>query len=160
MTWMKIVGTAVKAGGQLQQAYSQASMSDAQKDQFLMSAQANRWRAGTIYQQGNRNEESQRREADIRMGQARAMAAQSGTGMDGSAVDVIQQSASNAELDALNIRYESDLAARGALAQADQDVFGARIKKREAHNLRVGGIMSAANTVFGSMASNYAGSGK
>lgn len=71
--------------------------------------------------QAGRAEEAQRRAAAKFLGKQRAAIAQSGIGMgSGSSLDIARQSAVEAELDALNIRYEGELRATGAKAQAQQ----------------------------------------
>jgi hypothetical protein len=60
-------------------------------------------------QQTSQAEEQQRREARQLLGAGRAAVAQSGLAMTGSAADIMKQSATNAELDALNIRYAGTL---------------------------------------------------
>ena len=64
-------------------------------------------------QQGGAREEQQRRRAREFMGTQRAAAGQAGVGLGGSIADVLGDSASEAELDALNIRYETNLQALG-----------------------------------------------
>jgi hypothetical protein len=60
-------------------------------------------------QQTSQAEEQQRRESRQLLGAGRAAIAQSGIAMTGSAADIMKQSATNAELDALNIRYAGTL---------------------------------------------------
>lgn len=59
-------------------------------------------------QQASVNEDAQRRRADMALGREAAGAADSG-GLSGTNLDTFQQSATNAELDALNIRYQGKL---------------------------------------------------
>lgn len=65
-------------------------------------------------------EDAQRRQARQLAGTQRASIAQSGTGFSGSAADIMEQSATMAELDALTTRYEGETRAQGLLAQAEQ----------------------------------------
>ena len=71
-------------------------------------------------QQGGVAEERQRREAAQLLGKQRAAMLQNGTGAGGSNLDVARQSAVEAELDALNIRYNSEVRAHGYDVQAQQ----------------------------------------
>ena len=136
------------ATGALSQGYSKAAAAESQSNAFAYQAQQDRNRAQVAYQQGNQNEEAQRRQADQQLGRIRANAAQSGVGTDGSAADVLQQSTTNSTLDALNIRYQADLQARGALAQADLDTFSARTKNQEATNARIGAWLNAGSAAL------------
>lgn len=116
---MQGVGMAAGAQGSALSKHQQADMLDYQ-------AQQNRYGATNAVQQAGQSEETQRRIADQQLGAARAGAAQSGVGLDGSAADVVQQSATNAELDALNIRYGGVLKAKAATDQADLDTWQAK----------------------------------
>jgi hypothetical protein len=71
--------------------------------------------ASTALRQSNRDEEAQRRRGRQQLGTMAATMAQSGGGVD---ENVLRQSAVNAELDALNIRYGGQMRARGLLAEA------------------------------------------
>ncbi len=64
-------------------------------------------------QQASANEEAQRKIDARRMGAARAGYGASGVTSDGSVLDVLGDSIAEAELNALNIRYEGKLAAQG-----------------------------------------------
>lgn len=78
-------------------------------------------------------EEAQRRDAAFQLGRQRAAIAQSGGGFGGSAADVMRQSASLAELDALNIRYEGDLRRRGLLAEAGMSRWQGKMAKKASY---------------------------
>ena len=58
--------------------------------------------------------------------------AASGVSMEGSALDVLEFSAANAELDALTIRYESEMEARSYRKEADLERMRLKsLKKRQ-----------------------------
>lgn len=128
-------GTALKTVGQLQAA-------DAQSQTARYNAKMANQQAEVERQQTLAREEAQRRQAAQVLGQQRAAFAQSGGGMGGSAADVMQQSSAMAELDALTIRYEGDLRARGLDAQAEQERFAARTARKQ-------GYFQAAGTILG-----------
>lgn len=94
-------------------------------------------------------EEQQRRANRQFLGTQRAALAQAGIGVDGSAYDIARQSAVNAELDALNIRYEGQLRAKGLRDQAT-------ITRFEGKQARTAGYLGAGAAILQG-ASNYAG---
>lgn len=135
-----LAGPAVSAYGQIEQgkAYDRAAQLNAQ----TMEAEARIAR-----QQGGAREEAQRRRAREVLGTMRASIGQAGIGFGGSAADIYDQSATNAELDALNIRYESDLQAMGIMNQAALTRYEGKQAKRAAK-------ISAFATILGG-AANY-----
>lgn len=81
--------------------------------------------AATLAQAGQQ-ELAQRRRAAVDLGRQRAAGAQSGFDMtSGTLADLYQQSAMNAELDALNIRYEGVQKAAGFTTQGNIDRLNA-----------------------------------
>lgn len=75
------------------------------KDEAKDNAATLREQGRVAAAQGYADEETQRREARQVLGAQAAALAQSGTGTGGTNAALIQQSATNAEMDALNIRY-------------------------------------------------------
>lgn len=95
-------------------------------------------------QQGAAREEAQRRRAREFLGTQRAAAGQAGVGLGGSIGDVLEQSATEAELDALNIRYESNLQALGMENQAAITRWQGKEAKRAARARAVATVISGA----------------
>lgn len=105
------VSAAVGAVGAIQQGQQARVTADYNAKQEEVSADVARRNAAA-------REDAQRREARKFLGRQRAAIAESGTGFGGSATDIMIESAMDAELDALNIRYQGDLEARGLTEQA------------------------------------------
>lgn len=80
------------------------------------SAAMDKLEAGIALSQGYADEEAQRRQARQIMGEQAAAIAQSGGGVG--LEDLVRQSATNAELDALNIRYGARVKATGLFSRA------------------------------------------
>lgn len=95
-------------------------------------------------QQGAAREEAQRRRAREFLGTQRAAAGQAGVGLGGSIGDVLEQSATDAELDALNIRYESNLQALGMQNQAAITRWQGKEAKRAARAQAITSLLSGA----------------
>jgi hypothetical protein len=98
--------------------------------------------------QGAQQEAQERRSTAMTLGSMRAAGAQAGAGTDGSAGRAISQSAMNAELDALNIRYKSQLQRWSYFAQADN-------LDREATAQRTSGALKAGAALLKGYSSNY-----
>jgi len=75
--------------------------------------------------------------------------AQSGGGFSGSAADVMKQSATNAELDSLMIRYESDLKATGLKNQAAGEEYAGKVAKQAGYYGAIGSVLSGGSTYLG-----------
>lgn len=88
--------------------------------------------AAIAMQQGGAREDQNRRRAREFMGTQRASAAQAGVGLGGSIGDVLGDSAAEAELDSLNIRYESNLQSLGMKNQAAMTRWEGKELKRQA----------------------------
>ena len=144
-----IAGTAMQAIGAIQQ--GNASQAAANRNAEMLDRNA-----GIEREQANQREESKRREARQVLGAQRAAFAQSGGGMGGSAADVMQQSSVNAELDALTLRYEGDLRARGMEAEAASERYAGKVAKRQGYMQAVGSILSGAGMYQGAQAASAA----
>jgi len=154
--YLIIAATAVSAIGAVDSANAQADNARAQ----AQAAQTN----STIAQQNahntllvtDANEEEQRRKSAMQLGEQRAGLLQAGIGAAGSASDVIGQSTANAELDALNIRYQGQLQANNYANQSLMDDAQAGAANQSAHNDVQAGYIGAASSLL-SGASKYAG---
>lgn len=103
-------------------------------------------RAESIRQQGNANEEASRRHAAMVLGSEAAGAAD--TGLSGTNADVFKQSATSAELDALNIRYGAQIGGLSADEQASLD-------RQQGSNAQTSGYLNAGAAALSS-AGSYA----
>lgn len=129
-----------------QQANSQKQM--AEYNQKV--AQSN---AELAIQQGGQQEEAQRREARQALGQQRAALAESGIGLDGTGGDLYQQSAADAELDALNIRYNADLQAASFKNNASLDGYQAQVYGKQAKDYGRAAAIGVGTALLSSTAS-------
>lgn len=106
-------------------------------------------------QQAGAREEAQRRQARQVLGEQRAALSQAGIGLAGSAADVYGQSAANAELDALNIRYEGELGARGLLAQSALTSYEGKVAGMNAKSAKKAGYVNAASSLLAGATNAY-----
>lgn len=130
-----IAGTAVKAIGAIQQ--GAAAESAANYNAAMMERDAVSER-----QLASEREAAKRRETTAILASQRAAFAQSGGGMGGSAADVMRQSGINAELDALTLRYEGDMRARGLESGAVSERYAGKQAKTQSY-------FNAAGTILG-----------
>jgi len=145
---------AVAAVGALKSAQAQSQQADAAAQAANYNALSDQSRATVALQQGNAQEESQRRQAAIALGNQNAAMAQSGTDLaSGSALDLYKQSATNAELDALNIRYGSQLQAQGLQSQSTLDAMQATQDQRNASTAMSNGYLNAGAAALSSYGS-------
>ena len=91
--------------------------------------------AHTAQMQAVTDEYTQRRKARDVLGEQAAALAQAGGGYGGTTAGVINQSAIDAELDALNIRYGGTMKASGLLAQAAAARYGGRAGQTQSYFL-------------------------
>lgn len=89
------------------------------------AAQIAEQQAETATTQATAREEVQRSHVRQLVGDQLAVGAQSGLQLSGSRADILEQSLYNAELDALNIRYEGKLQSQGLKTQSVFDRFSA-----------------------------------
>lgn len=141
----------------------------ARQQQAEAAARANEYDAAVKRQRADQElalagqrEESLRRQARLDAGRRRAAIAQArtGSGSDTSNFDIDYESAIAAELDALNIRYEGQLNARGLLQGAQMDDYSAAsarqtgesemaMARSNAERARTGGYMGAVGAALG-----------
>ena len=156
--WM-MIPMAISAVGSVMQGQSQAAAYEGQATAQKYQAKLDKINAGMAYAQGSAAEEAKRREWRQKMGEARAAAAQSGVGLEGTNADWLAQSYLNAELDALNIRYDADVTAQGYLNQAQGEKYNASLSKNAASSARTSGYLAGASAIAGGMAGNYTNTG-
>lgn len=96
------------------------------------------------------DESKQRRDARIAIGSQRAAYGASGLSIEGSPLDVLEQSAATAELDALNIRTEGRNKAIAYGNQATLDLSAAKNAKSAGLWKAAGNLVSGATSAFGS----------
>jgi hypothetical protein len=145
---------AVSAAGAIQSSRAQSASYKSQADAARYNAEVNMGNATAAETAASANELAMRRQNDQRMGAMRAQAAESG-GFTGTNLEVLNQSATNMELDALNTRYRGQMEARGMLAAANLDEYQARGADMNARSSITGGYLGAAASALGSVSNYY-----
>ena len=133
-----------------------AAVTSAQNQQgsAIYNAEMGKANAQQAFMQAGAAEDVQRRRAGVVLGEQRAGFAQSGVDpSSGTGLLVQEQSAHNAELDALNIRYQGLLQGRGLLAQSELDTRQAKIYGQNA-------VLSGLNAGLSTYGAYNAGKGR
>jgi len=145
---LALASTAVGVVSAINASNAQAAGYESQKQAADYNATIQSQNAAVARQQAGAREEAQRRQARQVLGEQRAALSQAGIGLAGSAADVYGQSAANAELDALNIRYEGELDARGLLAQSELTRYEGKVAGMNAKSAKSAGRLDAASALL------------
>lgn len=133
-----VASTAMQAVGSIQQ--GRAADKAARYNAKILEQNA-----ATELSQASEREDAVRRQAAMVLGKQSAAFAQSGGGMGGSAADVMQQSSTMAELDALTTRYEGALRAQGLRAEAATERYAGKQAKQAGYFNAANSILSGAS---------------
>jgi hypothetical protein len=157
MAWVAAVAAVISAVSAISQSEAQARQQESAADAARYNANLANQEADATLQASSANEDAQRRKSAQQMGQQVAGMAENGIGLDsGTATDLTEQSAMNAELDALNIRYEGQSRARALKAGATLDKWNADNQTGSAGTTRTGGFLNAGASAL-STYGNYSG---
>ena len=133
-TVASIIGTAFSAIGGIQQGKAASNAA-------TYNAQIAERNAIIARQQAAADEQRQRRMGVLRLGAARAAYGEAGVELEGSPLDILEQSAAQEELDALTIRYKGELRGMGAESEA-------ALNRAQAPSLLTQGYMKAGSAVL------------
>lgn len=142
-------GTGLMALGDIMDANAQ---SGSLKAQGLMEQQNERMlyrRADQIGSEGARNEEALRRDYRRFAGTQAGAISESGLTNDGSALDIVRDSETQANMDALNIRYRATSEAQATRYEAQQAGMRSSLARQMAKRVRVSGYLRAVGRVAG-----------
>lgn len=144
MAYVMLAAAAVKMMGEISGAEAQGRAINQQAD--AANANAANTRAAT-----SANEDTQRRQNALQMGEIRASAVQSGfDASTGSLATLQTKSAAEMELDALTNRYKGELQAISFNNEASSLRFSAKQARRQGYMNAAGTLASYAGSAFGS----------
>lgn len=153
--FMQIASMAFSVIGAISDASSKSDAYESQAEWNRYNAAIERQNADAALQQSAAQQAQQHRRARQVLGEQRAAVAQSGTGFTGSNLDILDQSATLAELDMLNIAYEGQMRARGYNIQAQADDYRAGVNRKSARNASSAGYLNAGRSLLTGVSSNY-----
>lgn len=136
-----VLGTAAKIHGTRETAR-------AEEEAARYNAAVARQNAILATQQAAEEERVSRVQGRKAVGQVRANYGASGVTLEGSPQDVIEESAANAELDALTIRHRGVLRAMGFSREADLADFRAKNARRAADNATVATLLQGGTELY------------
>lgn len=111
--------------------------------------------AAVAGQQASAEQERVRRESRQVLGEQRAAIGESGTSFTGSNIDIMRQSTTMAELDALNIQYQGEMERRGFLNERDMRLYNKHAMRQKARTV----MRQRWITALGAAAGSYGGAG-
>ena len=152
---LMLAAAAVQAIGAIQAGQAAQDEANARAQANIYNAKVKDMQAGIARQQANAREEQQRRRGRQLLGKQRVALAEAGIGAMGSALDIAEESATRAELDALTIRYEGDLESRGLLADAEQERYESKVNVMAGKNAMRGAYLSATDALLSGGARYY-----
>lgn len=155
---LPFISTAFGVIGAIQQSNAMAASEKSNQYAAEWNAERDRQKADLALKQGNMREEAQRREARKAAGLLRAGLVENGLGLDsGTSADLVEESSLNAEMDALNIRYDAQLNASGYRDSALMNDQAAASAKSRASQAKQSGFWGAASSVLTGVGNYYKG---
>ncbi|UQP02232.1 hypothetical protein L0Z36_10125 [Burkholderia multivorans] len=153
-----VAGAVLQGAGKLSSGLAQAGQQEAAANAAQYNADVSRNQAATAYTLGVQREQAVRDRAAQQLGAQRAAVAESGFNPNaGSALDTQLQSVRNAELDALQTRYQGILQGSQYEQQAAIDQYQADAARKAARGAKIGAYLSLAGQALSSY-SSYGGS--
>jgi hypothetical protein len=156
-----IAGTVVSAVSAISSGVQQSQSLNQQARAAEYNAQLSQNQATQAYASGVERESAQRRGAAQTLAEQRAALGASGVdATSGSALDVQLQSTRNAELDALQTRYEGILTGQNYEQQAAMGMYQAETLRSSATNARRSSYVTAAGNLLSGLGSAYTAGAK
>ncbi|SAK17435.1 hypothetical protein UA21_01692 [Burkholderia multivorans] len=153
-----VAGAVLQGAGKLSSGLAQAGQQEAAANAAQYNADVSRNQAATAYTLGVQREQAVRYRSAQQLGAQRAAVAESGFNPNaGSALDTQLQSVRNAELDALQTRYQGILQGSQYEQQAAIDQYQADAARKAARGAKIGAYLSLAGQALSSY-SSYGGS--
>ncbi|WP_254215483.1 hypothetical protein [Burkholderia multivorans] len=153
-----VAGAALQGAGKLSSGLGQAGQQEAAANAAQYNADVSRNQAATAYTLGVQREQAVRDRAAQQLGAQRAAVAESGFNPNaGSALDTQLQSVRNAELDALQTRYQGILQGSQYEQQAAIDQYQADAARKAARGAKIGAYLSLAGQALSSYSSYVGG---
>ena len=156
VTWIEIGVAVVGAMSAMDSASANADAARGQANIAATQATVARETSDNALAVGNANEEQQRRQSALLLGQKRAGLLAAGIGTDGSASDVYGQDVGIEALKALNARYDGQLKSWSALNQAGMDDMQSSLDLNKASAAETAGSYGAASSLLGGASKVFA----
>jgi hypothetical protein len=135
---------AIAVGAAATQAVGQLAAGESAKAAAEQNAAMMRQEAEIARRQGVAQSTARERATRQFLGRQRAAIGQAGIGFEGSAQDVMLESATAAELDVMNTMYEAELRAKGLMNQATITSWEGKQARRASRMAAVGSVLTGA----------------
>lgn len=135
MAFAALAVAAIAAVGALVQGRQEANELRAQGEVEGYHATVAAQNAAAAGQQSSAEQERVRRESRQVLGEQRAAIGESGTSFTGSNVDIMRQSTTMAELDALNIQYQGEMERRGLMSESEMHTYNKGALRQKARSV-------------------------
>lgn len=152
-----VASTAAASYGAWYSGKAQENAYKAQADAAKVNAEQIELNAQAAAAAGTQREEIQRRRMRALEATSVAAIANTGTRIEGSNLDLIGQNRVFGELDALNIRYETELQRSGLMAQAGMERYSGRVAGMSASNAGKAAVINAGSTLLSGATQGYIG---
>lgn len=149
VTWVTIIGAVAGAVGQMSAASAKSDVLRNQAQQQEMAATVAKQEGQNANDVAQVNAAANERKTNYQLSQARAAIGQSGTDFSGSNLDVLGQSAENAVLDSMNIKYAGILQQNSYENQSLLTSKGASNLRGSADATETAGYFGAASSLLG-----------
>lgn len=157
MSWVYValtaVSTVVSAAGAVRSGQAQEAQAKAAAQAAEYNAQIEQQKATAEGIKTASREDLQRKQVRQLMGKQAAATAESGSNLNGTAGDLFRQSLYDAEMDAMNIRYEGETNRRGLIAQSGLSLYEASASRMAGKEARKSANISAAGSLIGGIGS-------
>lgn len=156
MAWVALAAAAVSAFGAIQQGNAASASYKAQAQASEYNAKIQEDNAARISREASIKEDNLRRQQAYFLGRQRAAIAESGVGLgSGSALDIQQDSETQAELDALTVRYEGETQRRAFLQDASLQRYEGSVARMNASEAKKAGYIGAVGSMLGGVGRYY-----
>jgi hypothetical protein len=152
-----VASTATASYGAWYSGKAQENAYKAQADAAKVNAEQIELNAQAAAAAGNQREEIQRRRMRALEATSVAAIANTGTRIEGSNLDLIGQNRVFGELDALNIRYETELQRSGLMAQAGMERYSGRVAGMNASTAGKAAVINAGSALLSGATQGYIG---
>ncbi|MBU7436519.1 hypothetical protein [Paraburkholderia fungorum] len=146
---------AVSAYGAMASAHAQAETASAAANAAKYNQEVATQQAAVVNQQAAANADASERQSDQTLGMVAAASAQNGTGLSGSTGALYEQDATNAEMTAMNIRYNGQLQGVALENGANLDQYQSQVDTMNANNATAAGYVGAGSAVLSSAGGYY-----
>ncbi len=149
--FLSVISTVATVAGALMSAKGSSEQASASSNVANYNAAVATRDAAAARDQAARDADLQRRQAAKQIGAARAAYGASGVTLEGTPLDVLEESAANAKIDELNVLYKGEMRAMGFDSTAALDTYRGQTALREGEYRSASSLLTGAGTLASSL---------